>query len=50
MIFLVLKFCPKVIFFESMKDAGIFSGREKNRGIFWVAIKGLRDFGGMLKK
>ena len=24
-----------VIFFGSMKDAGILLGREKNRGIFW---------------
>ena len=30
--------------FGSMKDAGISLGRKKNRGIFWVAKKGLRDF------
>ena len=33
-IFLGLKFWPKVIFFGSMKDAGIVLGRKKNRGIF----------------
>ena len=33
-----------------MKDARIFLGREKNRGIFWVAKKGLRDFLGYAKK
>ena len=27
-----------------MKDAGIFLGRVKNKGIFGVAKKGLRDF------
>ena len=27
-----------------MKDAGIFLGCEKNKGIFGVAKKGLRDF------
>ena len=42
-IFLGLKFWPKVNFFGSMKYAGIFLGCEKNRGIFWVAKKGLRD-------
>ena len=35
-------------FFGSMKDAGIFLGRakqkQKTRGIFWVAKNGLRDF------
>ena len=30
----VLKFLAKRDFFESMKDAGIFLGREKNTGIF----------------
>ena len=39
-------------FFRSMKDAGVFLGREvKTEGFFWVAKKELRDFlGGMLKK
>ena len=40
-IFLGLKFWPKVIFFGYMKDAGIFLGREKNK---------LRDFLGLQKK
>ena len=32
-------------FLGSMKDAGIFWGREKNtEGFFWVAKNGLRDF------
>ena len=50
MIFLGLTFWPKVIFFGSMKDAGIFLGhKEKQRdffgsqrkteGFFWVAKK-----------
>ena len=30
-------------FFGSMKDAGIFLGRKKTEGFFWVAKKGLRD-------
>ena len=34
-IFLGLKFWPKVIFFGSMKDAKIFLGRKKNRGILF---------------
>ena len=41
MIFLGLKFWPKVIFL----------GREKKtEGYFWVAEKGLRDFYGYAKK
>ena len=36
--------------FGSIKDAGIFWGREKKEGFFWVAKKGLRDFGGYAKK
>ena len=48
--FLGLKFWPKVIF-GSMKDAGIFLGREKKtEEFFWIAKKGLRTFLGMLKK
>ena len=40
-----------MIFFGSMKDAGIFLGREKKqRDFFWVAKKGLRDFFGYAKK
>ena len=37
-------------FFGFMKDAGVFLGRKKNRGIFWVAKKGLRDYFGYAKK
>ena len=38
-------------FFGSMKDTGIFLGREKNtERFFWVAKKGLRDFLGYAKK
>ena len=34
-----------------MKDAGNFLGREKKtEGIFWVVVKGLRDFFGYAKK
>ena len=51
MIFLGLKFWPKVIFFGSMKDAGIFMGREKKtEGFFGIAKKGLREFFGYAKK
>ena len=39
-----------MIFFGSMKDTGIFLGREKKtEGFFWVARKGLRGFWGVLK-
>ena len=39
-IFLGLKFWPKVIFFGSMKDAGIFMGREKKtEGFFGLRKK-----------
>ena len=38
-------------FFGSMKDAGIFLGREKKtEGFFGVAKKELRDFFGYAKK
>ena len=38
-------------FFGSMKDAGVFWGREiKTEGFFVVAKKGLRDFFGYAKK
>ena len=39
--FLGLKFWPKVIFWGSMKDAGIFLGHEKRtlEGIFWGIFK-----------
>ena len=44
-IFLDLKFWPKVFFLGSMKDVEIFLGRK------WVAKKELRDFfWGMLRK
>ena len=38
--------------FGSVKDAGIFLGRKKNGGVFWVAKKELTKgiFWGMLKK
>ena len=54
MIFLGLKFWPKVIFLGlCSKCAVIFWGCEKKpRGIYWVAKKGLclRDFFGYAKK
>ena len=51
MIFLGLKFWPKVIFFGTMKDAGIFLGHEiKPKGFFGVAKKRLRDFFGYATK
>ena len=53
-IFLGLKFWPKVIFgvYEIRRD--FFGSQKKREGFFWVAEKGLRDFfflggGGMLK-
>ena len=50
-IFLGLKFWPKVIFFGSMKDSGIFGeSRKKTEGFFGVAKKELRDFLGCAKK
>ena len=49
-IFLGLKFWPKVVFWGLLKTPGFFGSQRKNRGIFWVAKKGLRDFLGMLKK
>ena len=33
-------------FFGSIKDAGIFLGREKTEGFFWVSKKVIRDFFG----
>ena len=43
-------FGPEILakseFLGSMKNAGVFLGREKKTGIFWVAKKGLRDFFG----
>ena len=50
MIYLGLKFWPKVIFLGSMKDAGNFWGREKNRGIFWGCEKRTKRFFGYTKK
>ena len=50
MILLGLKFWPKVVFFGSMKDAGIFLGHEKRtKGFFGYAkqssdLFGLTDF------
>ena len=44
------KILAKSDFLGSMKDAGIFLGREKKQGYFWVAKKGLRDFFGYAKK
>ena len=52
-IFLGLKFWPKVIFFGSMKDAGIFFGRKKKkqRDFLGVAKKGLaKGFFGYVNK
>ena len=37
-------------FVGSMKDAGIFLGREKKEGFLWLAKKGLRDFLGVCQK
>ena len=43
-----LKFWPKVIFFGSMKDAGIFLGRKrKTEGFFGVAKKRNKGFFGV---
>ena len=51
MIFLGLTFWPKVIFFGSMKDAGIFFGsRKRTGGFFGLRKKGLRDFFGYANK
>ena len=36
--------------FGSMKDAGIFLGRKKKQGFFWVMKKELRNFLGYVKK
>ena len=48
--FLGLKFWPKVSFFDLWKMPGFFwVARKKNRGIFCVVKKGIRDFLGMLK-
>ena len=50
MIFLGLKFWPKVIFL-GLKDAAIFLGRKKTtEGFFWVVKKELKDFFGYAKK
>ena len=49
MIFLGLKFWAKVVFL-GLKDAEIFLGSRKKRGIFWVVKKGLRDFFGYAEK
>ena len=48
MIFLGLKFWPKVIFLGSMKDARIFWVMKKNRGIFFGCEKWTK--GGYAKK
>ena len=51
MIFLGLKFWPKVIFFGTMKDTRIFLGHKiKPEGFFGVAKKRLRDFFGYATK
>ena len=45
------KFWPKVIFFGSVKDAGIFFGSQKKPGIFWSCEKRTKQyFGYTLKK
>ena len=46
MIFLGLKFWPKVIFFGSMKDAGIFLDREEIQREFFGYAKKSSDFFG----
>ena len=49
-IFWGLKFWPKVDFFGSVKDAGIFLGCEKKTGFFGCKKKkGLMDFLGYAK-
>ena len=49
MIFLGLKFWPKVIFwvYETCRD---FFGSQKKIRFFWIAKQGLRDFVGYAKK
>ena len=49
-IFLGLKFWPKVIFFGCMKDARIFLGCGKKREIFWCCKKRTKGFFGYAKK
>ena len=43
-IFLGLKFWPKVIFWVCERRQDFFGLQEKTEGFFWVAKKGLRDF------
>ena len=51
MIFLGLKFWPKIIFLGGYERHWDFFGlRKKIDGFFWVAKKGLRDFFGYVKK
>ena len=50
MIFLGLKFWPKVIFWVCERPQDFFGLQEKTEGFFWVAKKGLRDFLGYAKK
>ena len=50
MIFLGLKFWPKVIFWVYKRCREFFGLRKKTEGFFWVAKKELRDFFGYAKK
>ena len=49
-IFLGLKFWAKVIFWVYERRRDFFGSRKKDRGIFGVAKKGLRDFLGYARK
>ena len=44
MIFLGLKFWPKVIFWVYERRRDFFGSQKETEGIFWLAKKGLRDF------
>ena len=50
MIFLGLRFWPKVIFWAYERCQDFFGSQKKQRDFFWVTKKGLKDFLGMLKK
>ena len=49
-IFLGLKFLPKVIFLVYERRRDFFGSRKKTGGFFWVAKKELRDFFGYAQK
>ena len=50
MIFLGLKFWPKVIFWVYERCRDVFGSQKKTEGFWGVAKKGLRDFLGYAKK